>query len=204
MRGSNGCNTYHGSAVPAFEKGFAHLAKYQLSFDLQCAPAQLIQAAELCERHPNVPVVIDHLGKPRTLLGPDLNDDGTLNNNTAPDEEALQVWREGMKAMAAVPHVYVKISMLGYAVPGWSKTPEQSALLGKLVRETIDLFTPQRCMVALNWWKNGAVSDLDFLSDVGPSPVEFIEYMASFLGGYYTQEEQDRLFYGTAKEFYRL
>lgn len=199
LRGSNGVDTYNGTTVPAFEKGFALLAKYNLSFDLQCAPVQLPQAAELCKRHPQVKVVIDHLGKPRTLLGPD--DDS--NSNTTPNAQELESWRTGMKAMAAVPQVYVKLSMMGYAVPGWIKTKERREVVKSLVQETLQLFTPQRCMVALNWWKNAAISDSDFLSDIGPTPMEYIEFIAECLESY-SEEDKDRVFYGTAAEFYRI
>lgn len=200
LRGSNGRGTYDGHVVPEFERGFACLSKHGLSFDLQCAPVQLMQAAELFRKYPNVPVVIDHLGKPRTLLGPD--EDHNINNTT-PNSQEIEEWRKGMKAMASLPHVYVKLSMLGYAVPGWKKTPQRIVLVRDLVREIVELFTPRRCMVALNWWKNGAVSDSDFLSNVGPSPVELVQYMISFFEGY-TDEDKERLFCGTAKEFYRI
>ncbi|CAB9531798.1 amidohydrolase 2 [Seminavis robusta] len=198
LRGSNG--GYDGEAVPEFENGFSLLAKHKLSFDLQCAPAQLPAAARLCARHPNVPVVIDHLGKPRTLLGPD---DEEHKDNSTPNPQELAKWRAGMKAMAEVPHVYVKLSMLGYAIPGWIKTPQRREFLQSLVREVVALFSPQRCMAALNWWKNGAVSDSDFLSDVGPTPMEYVQFIATCLEGY-SQEDVDRIFYGTAKEFYRI
>ena len=170
-----------------------------MSFDLQCAPAQLKQAAVLAAKYPKIPVCIDHLGKPRTLLGPD-ND---TNDNITPDEEELAVWREGMKAMAALPHVYVKISMLGYAIPGWIRTDARQALMRQLVRETVELFGPRRCMVATNFWKNAALSDADGLSDVGPDPVELIKILAGFLDDY-SQEDIDRIFCGTAKEFYKI
>jgi predicted TIM-barrel fold metal-dependent hydrolase len=198
LRGSNG--GYDGGAVHEFERGFAMLAKHNLSFDLQCAPVQLEQAAALCARHPNVPVVIDHLGKPRTLLGPDTEDN---NTNSIPNEAELFVWRAGMKAMAALPHVRVKISMMGYAVPGWIKTDHRKALLKSLVQEVLALFGPQRCMAALNWWKSAAVSDSDFLSDVGPTPLEYVAFVTSCLESY-SEEDRDWVFYGTAKEFYRI
>lgn len=200
LRGSEGPDTYNGQAVPAFERGFALLADHNLSFDLQCAPVQLIQAAELCRRHPKVPVCIDHLGKARTLLGPDTN---ANISNTKPNAKELETWRKGMTAMAAVPHVYVKLSMLGYAVPGWIKTPERRALVKTLVQEVLTLFTPRRCMVAWNWWKDAEASDSDFLSDIGPTPVEYLEFMAECLEPY-SEEDRDCVFYGTAKEFYRI
>ena len=51
----------------AFERGFAALAAHNLTFDLQCNPAQLGAAADLCARHPATRVVLDHLGMPRHL-----------------------------------------------------------------------------------------------------------------------------------------
>ena len=195
LRGSHG--GYDGDVVPEFEHGFAMLAKHHLSFDLQCAPAQLVQAAALCRRHANVPVVLDHMGKPRTVVGPD---DTT---NAEPNEAELLVWRLGMQAMAELPHVHVKLSMLGYAVPGWIQSESRKALLKSLVQQVLGWFGPRRCMAALNWWKNEAVSDSDFLSSVGPTPVQYMEFLVTCLEGY-SEEDCDRVFYGTAKEFYRM
>jgi predicted TIM-barrel fold metal-dependent hydrolase len=195
LRGSNG--GYDGDAVPAFERGFAMLEQHQLSFDLQCAPAQLLQASKLFSKYPNIPVCIDHLGKPRTLLG---SDDSTT---TDPNEGELEVWREGMNAMAKLSHVHVKISMLGYSIPGWTRTPARVELMKNLVREVVDMFGVDRCMVALNWWKDGACSDADGLSSVGPDPVEFLRYMSYFFQGY-DEHDRKKLFVGTARKFYRF
>ena len=201
LRGSHGPDTFDGHVVPAFANGFGLLEEHQLSFDLQCAPAQLLQAAELCRKYPGVPVVIDHLGKPRTLLGPDL--DTSLDNDVVPNAQELETWKMGMRAMAAVPHVYVKLSMLGYAIPGWVRTEQRRELLKVLVREVLDLFGPGRCMMAFNWWKNAAMSDADGLSKVGPTPLQYLEFMAECLDGF-SEKDKDLVFYGTARTFYRL
>jgi len=187
-----------GGILPSFEYGFSLLSNYGFSFDLQCAPQQLMRAAELCRKYPDIPVCIDHLGKPRTVLGKD--EPG--NHNLVPDAEELRVWRDGMRAMAAMPQVYVKISMLGYIVPGWIRTKEREAVLRDLVCETIDLFTPKRCMVATNWHIDEALSDAGGLSDVGPSVEELIRKFSSWFEKY-TEEEKGHLFCDTAKEFYR-
>ena len=197
LRGSNG--GYDGNVVPAFEHGFALLEKHGLSFDLQCAPVQLKQAASLFKKYPNIKVCIDHLGKPKTLLGPDTE----TNTNTIPNEAELAEWREGMKLMAALPNVYVKLSMLGWSVPGWIRTSERISLVRGLVVETVKLFGPQRCMVATNWWKAAALSDSDGHSDVGPTPVELIEYLTEFLSEFSDQDRED-MFSGTASAFYRI
>lgn len=190
--------------TPEFERGLALLEKYDLSFDLQCAPVQLVEsAAALFGRHPNLRVCIDHLGKPRTVLGNDLLEDGSVNPNTTPNEEELNVWRKGMMAMSKLPNVHIKISMLGYTCPGWIRTKERQEVLKSLVRETIDMFGVNRCMVAWNWHVNGAISDADSLSTVGPDAVELLEKFNWFFEDY-SDRDKDRLFAGTAKEFYRI
>eukprot|EP00574_Skeletonema_japonicum_P001679 CAMPEP_0201741388 /NCGR_PEP_ID=MMETSP0593-20130828/46787_1 /ASSEMBLY_ACC=CAM_ASM_000672 /TAXON_ID=267983 /ORGANISM="Skeletonema japonicum, Strain CCMP2506" /LENGTH=355 /DNA_ID=CAMNT_0048235723 /DNA_START=45 /DNA_END=1112 /DNA_ORIENTATION=+ len=192
---------------PKFERGLALLEKYNLSFDLQCAPVQLVEtAAALFAKYPTLKVCIDHLGKPRTILGNDVLDDdgsGSVNPNVTVDETELKVWREGMTAMAKLPNVYVKISMLGYTCPGWIRTKERQEVVKSLVRETIDLFGANRCMVAWNWHMSGAVSDSDGMSDVGPDAVELLDKFCWFFEGY-SKEDKDRLFAGNAKEFYRI
>jgi predicted TIM-barrel fold metal-dependent hydrolase len=200
LRGSSG--GYDGQTVPEFERGFAVLSKYGFSFDLQCAPAQLEAAAALFARHPNIPACIDHLGKPRALA-PRGKEEGGAPGKAEFDEKEIAQWRNGMKAMAQLPHVCVKISMLGYAVPGWTTSPERTALVKQLVHETVRLFGANRCMVALNWWKDAATSDADGRSDVGPDPVQFLEYMSSFFADLSEQERQ-MLFVGAARAHYRF
>jgi len=188
LRGSAG--GYDGDVLPEFERGFALLSLFGFSFDLQCAPVQLTQAAALCSRYPQIPVCIDHLGKPRPA-----SLDGSV------DDENLKLWRVGMDAMARLPNTYVKISMLGYVIPGWIESDEKIAAVKRLVRETVVLFGPKRCMVALNWHVDAAVSDSDGRSTVGPDPVEFVQHLSSFFEDY-SEEDRDRIFAGTAREFY--
>ena len=109
-----------------------------------------------------------------------------------------------MKVIAKNKNVYVKISMLGYAVPGWIRTEERIELMKSLVKETVEVFGPERCMVASNFWYNAAMSDSDGLSDVGPEVLRFLELIHGFLKDDYSEEDIDRIFCKTAKEFYGL
>lgn len=110
----------------AWVRGYAALARFGMSFDLQCYPAQMKGLAGLIGRHDDVPVIINHLGMP-VLTDPDgLND-----------------WRRGMAALAALPHVCVKISGFGFAKRSWTARDAQP-----FVREAIDLFGPDRCLAA--------------------------------------------------------
>lgn len=184
------------SVVPSFEDGLALLGEYGWSFDLQCAPVQLCAAAEMIGRHPEVPVVIDHLGKPRLLLGP-TSDDTEVNT------EAIEEWRIGMRAMASLPNTYVKISMLGYICPDWIVKPAAEAVLRDLVRETLEMFGPQRVMMALNWYVDAKTSDGDGFDSVGPSPVEFCERVSEWLKDY-SDEDREWVFAKCAERFYKL
>ena len=138
-----------------------------------------------------------YLEKPRMVTGPDDPTISTVRLN----EAELVVWRAGMLAMAALPQVHVKLSMIGYAVPGWIRHSERTEVAKQLCREVVTLFGPQRCMVALNWWKDGACSDADGNSDVGPNPVELLQYMSNWFADY-SQEDRDYLFFKTARGFY--
>lgn len=198
LRGSEG--GYNGHALPAFERGFALLEQFNLTFDLQCAPTQLVAASILCAKYPNIKVVIDHLGKPMALLGADTEEN---RNNVYLNEPGLAVWREGMKCIAKNKNVYVKISMLGWAIPGWIRTEARIELMKSLVRETVAIFGPKRCMVATNFWKDAATSDSDGKSDVGPEAYRYLKLIYGFLKDY-SETDIDRIFCSTAKEFYNL
>ena len=93
--------------------------------------------------------------------------------------------------------------MLGYIVPGWIQSQEKIDFVGKLVRETVALFGANRCMVGLNWWKDAAMSDSDGRSAVGPDALQLVSTLATFFEDY-SDQDQYRLFVGTAREFYRM
>jgi len=179
--------------APKFERGFAKLAAFALSFDLQCAVAQLPAAAALCSRHPATRVVLDHLGKPFKLKA----DGGSA------DAAQLAAWRAGMAELAKLPQVYVKLSMLGFAVPGWPADPAKEQLVQELVLEVVGLFGAARCMFASNWHINGPVSNADSGAD---SEITAGELYSKFDAWVSPLPEADRqlLFGGTATEFYRL
>lgn len=77
----------------AWCRGFAKLANVNVSFDLTCWHTHLSQFAVFLSDHPDVTVIIDQLGSP------DLG-----------DNHALQVWMEGINALAALPNTFMKIS----------------------------------------------------------------------------------------------
>ena len=114
---------------PAWQAGYARLAEYGLSFDLQALPEQMLAAAEVAAAHPRIPMVVNHSGMPR-------------DQSPAGQDR----WRRGMRALAGHPHVSVKISGFGMFDPAWTVDS-----IRPFVRTTIDLFGGDRCMFASNF-----------------------------------------------------
>jgi predicted TIM-barrel fold metal-dependent hydrolase len=111
---------------PAWQTGFGLLARYGMSFDLQCYPSQMAAMAALIARHPDTIVVVNHAGMPI---------DDEVNGR--------EVWREGMRALSALPNVGVKLSGFGLAERHWTRES-----IAPIVLETIEMFGMDRCMFA--------------------------------------------------------
>lgn len=114
------------TADPTWEAGYAQLAEHGLSFDLQCYPGQMGAVAAIIERHPNVPVMINHMGMP-----------------VLSDPDGLGDWRRGMAELAALPHVATKLSGMGFVDRAWTIDGVRPLIL-----EAIDLFGTARAMFA--------------------------------------------------------
>jgi len=129
----------------AFAKGYAKLARYRLSFDLQIYPNQMEAAYRLAKANPDVPVSLNHMGMPV---------DGDLTQ-----------WRGGLDLLASLPHVAVKISGMGFIDRNWT-----SESMRPLVLEIIDRFGPGRCAFASDFPTdrlfNSYSSQLDFFASV--------------------------------------
>ncbi|RIA43776.1 putative TIM-barrel fold metal-dependent hydrolase [Hephaestia caeni] len=110
----------------AWRRGYARLAHHGLSFDLQCYPGQMGSLAALVARHPDVPVIVNHMGMA-----------------VASDPAGFDDWRQGMRALAANAHVVTKISGVGFIDRRW--TIEQ---IRPLVLEAIEMFGADRCLFA--------------------------------------------------------
>lgn len=163
----------HGDFMSSDEwrRGFGLLAKMGLRFDMQIWPNQMQEAAALIGAHPDARVALNHTGFPIDR-----------------DQASMDMWRAGMRALAANPNVSVKISGLGMLDHDWTTDS-----IRPIVLEAIDIFGPDRAMFASNF-------PVDKLySDYGTIFRAFNEITAGF-----TPQERERLFAGTAIEFYDL
>jgi predicted TIM-barrel fold metal-dependent hydrolase len=104
------------------------------------------------------------------------------------DPESMDMWRAGMCALAANSNVSVKISGLGMLDHHWTADS-----IRPIVLETIDIFGPDRAMFASNFPVDKLYTDYATIFRA------FSEITADF-----TPAERERLFAGTAIEFYDL
>jgi predicted TIM-barrel fold metal-dependent hydrolase len=156
---------------PQWQAGYALLARHGLSFDLQCYPGQMAGLAPLIARHDDIPVIINHMGMP-----------------VLTDPRGLDEWRAGMRALAAIPHVAVKLSGLGFMRRDWDQ-----ALVLPLLRETVDLFGPARCMIASDTPTDKLFAPL----------ARYLDTYRAFAQGFSLDEQRD-LWGRNANRFYRL
>ena len=157
----------------AFARGYALLAKYNLSFDLQIYPGQMKQAAALAAKHPDVPVILNHMGMP------------ILDQHV---DTGLTEWREGLAALAALPHAAVKISGMGFVDRQWTIESVRPLIL-----QTIETFGPNACAFASDFPTDKLFNTygqaLDAYDDITKD---------------FSDDERDALFAGTAERIYKI
>lgn len=154
----------------AFQAGFRLLARHDLMFELQTPWWHLGEAVTLAALA-DVPIVLNHTGLPA-----DRSDGG------------LAAWHQAMEQLAAVDQVIVKISGLGLTHGGWDPAGNRD-----IIRRTVDLFGPHRCMFASNFPVDSLCAGYDTLwrsFDAATSD--------------YTPDERAALFHRTALSTYRI
>jgi predicted TIM-barrel fold metal-dependent hydrolase len=156
---------------PAWIAGFARLADHGLSFDLQVPWWHLDEARRLADDHPDIQIILDHTGLPADRSA-----------------EGIAGWRQAMSRLAGARNLAVKISGLG--LPG--RTWQTGAHAG-IVRDTIAMFAPERCMFASNYPVDSLVGGYR----------EILDGFAAIVTDF-TAPERHALFAGTARRIYRM
>lgn len=122
---------------PAWQRGYALLGPLGLSFDFHGHPPQLANLAQVARRHPDTPLILNHLALPSAVDG-------------------LDEWRMGVTMMAAIPHAAIKLSGAGFIA-----SPFDPAHFRDIVLEVIDLFGTARVMVATNFPTDRLFASMD-------------------------------------------
>jgi predicted TIM-barrel fold metal-dependent hydrolase len=156
---------------PAWRAGFARLKEHNFSWDLRVPAWHLSEAAQVCREQPDIPVVLNHTGFPWDR-----------------SEQALSMWRAGMKDLAECDQVYCKLSCLCLPDGAWDFESNRA-----IVRETIDIFGMDRCMFASNFPVDGLrVSYAQMFRDFDRMTADLNE------------SERRALFHDNAAGFYRI
>lgn len=110
--------------------GARAVAEAGLAFDACIRWHQLGSLTRFAQRLPELPIVLDHMGKPPLAEGP------------------FAEWRDGMRRLAALENVSVKLSGAApEAAPG--RPLAEQAL--PYLHETLSLFGASRCMLGSDW-----------------------------------------------------
>jgi L-fuconolactonase len=115
---------------PEFLRGVASLAQYDLAYDILIFEKHLPVAAEFVRKFPQQRFVLDHLAKPRIK------------------EKRIHPWTAGMRALAAFPNVYCKLSGLVTEADWQNWKPEEFTPYLDVVMEC---FGPDRLMIGSDW-----------------------------------------------------
>jgi L-fuconolactonase len=111
-------------------RGLKVLEKHRVPFDLLFYVKHLKHAATLAKQLPGLPMVIDHLAKPRIK---DHRTDG---------------WIDHLKAAATFPNVHCKLSGMVTEADWKGWTPKD---LTPYVQAALEAFGPDRCMFGSDW-----------------------------------------------------
>lgn len=111
------------------ERGLGMLASKGLVLDLDCEWPNMAAASRLARRHPDLVIVLEHIGFPRRR-----------------DPSYFDAWRRGIDCLSRVESVHCKLSGIGMTDPRWTL-----ASVGPWVEHCLEAFGPDRCMVGSNW-----------------------------------------------------
>lgn len=133
---------------PMYQHGAEQLAKYQLSYDAWLFFHQLFELAELAKKMPDTPVIVNHCG-------------GVVRIGDYSDmrSQVHSTWLRGMRELAALPNVFVKLGGLGMRINGFEfekgELPPSSEQLVQTwkpwMEPCIELFGADRCMFESNF-----------------------------------------------------
>ncbi|SLN74678.1 amidohydrolase family protein [Oceanibacterium hippocampi] len=173
-----------------FRAGFAELAPMGLTFEAWLYHPQIPELTDLARAFPDTGIILNHVGG-HVGIGP----------YAGKRDELLAGWRRDMAELATCTNVSVKLGGLAMPINGydWHKrerpasSDEVVAAHRDIYLHCIDLFGPDRCMFESNF-------PVDRLS------VSYAVLWNAFkkIAAGFSEDEQERLFRGTAMRVYDL
>ncbi len=157
---------------------FSTMVDLGLCFDALVEPRHLPVIHQFCTANPALRVVIDHAAKPKAAL--------------AGDEGAFGDWSTEMKSLARDTNVFCKLSGLLTELDA-RKSPDPQTVLQRYVDVLLETFGPDRLMWGSDWPVVTLASD-------------YLRWhnLAEILLDQIGQSERNKVFGGTASDFYGL
>ena len=128
-----------GETSPQFEASLVELAKRGLVFDLDCGWPNMAAARALAERHPDLSIVLEHIGFPRQR-----------------DDEYFASWQAGIRELAKAQNVICKVSGVGM-----TDQRGEYADFEPWMDTCLEAFGADRSVVDSNWPLDRIVSSYD-------------------------------------------
>lgn len=114
---------------PTYEASLTYMTKHNLVFDLDCEWQNMPEALKLAQRHPELEIVLEHIGYPRRR-----------------DAAYFASWKDAINKLATAHNVTMKISGLPMTDPLCSKES-----LRPWAEASLEAFGPGRCVLGSNW-----------------------------------------------------
>jgi predicted TIM-barrel fold metal-dependent hydrolase len=156
---------------PVFRQNMAAVQELGWVFELQVFPGQMSDAADLVSSFPETTFVLVHAGM---LVGT--------------DEDTVGVWQDGLRRMASLQNLVVKLTGQGTFVHR-----VDPALLSLVAGHVLDLFGPRRAMFGTNFP----------IERIWTSMADLVDAWRRVLSGL-PPDEQSWVFAETARTVYRL
>ena len=163
-------------ADPAVVALFRDLAARDLAWDVvPITPEQVAAVLELARAVPDLRIVVDHLSRPPLDTG------------------GWQPWADQLAQLGACPGVALKVSVGVDVLTAWDGW--RGDALGPYVRHAVEVFGPERLMLASNW------PVVLLRADYGTA---WRDLSAAVRAGGASDDELARVTGGTATQWYRL
>ncbi|GGB21358.1 amidohydrolase family protein [Puia dinghuensis] len=158
---------------PSFKRGIGLLKAYGYTYDVLIYPDQLGYTSEFVAAFPDQPFVLDHIAKPH------------IKDRYITDE-----WKDAMRAVAAHPNLYCKISGMVTEADWYHWKPEHFRVYLDTV---VEAFGTQRILYGSDWPVCLVAASYQQVFGIVK------DYFSTF-----SKDEQDAFFGGNAIKFYKL
>lgn len=133
-----------GEINPVYEQNLVEMTRRGIMFDLDCEWMNMGGALALARRHPDLQIVLEHIGFPRSR-----------------DDEYFASWRSALGELAQAQNVTVKISGVAMTDPFFTRES-----LRRWVDTCVESFGPDRCVLGSNWPVDRLYSSYDVIMDL--------------------------------------